>query len=289
MTNKVALRSVEEFMSDYVPTYQPLYPLFMGKSQAYPQEVGKIEFRRVNTVGDIRSKHLLPKDSDIHQISVAEGKKAFKKYFMASQYQQSALQDNEGVEEVIAQVVDEQQKQMDDMFLLGEGTSASTMLNNGLFWSSDANYRLESSVEVALGTANDHLKDMHTKIMISAAIADQLSGKKVLIVYGSTACAKFDSLYANTDAPFKKVLAEVLGANWSLVKLPSAVTPNSTNGWIACALEHVKLHYTALPSLKAQGVNDEKMYAWHNFMMGSCMLEVLVDDAIIRQPVTFAV
>jgi hypothetical protein len=35
-------------------------------------------------------------------------------------------------------------------------------------------------------------------------------------------------------------------------------------------LDQVKLHYTALPKLKAQGVNEEKMYSWHNFIMGSC-------------------
>jgi hypothetical protein len=147
---------------------------------------------------------------------------------------------------------------------------------------------LENSVEVAAGTAADHLKDMHTKIMASAAKADDIAGRKVLIVYGSTACAKFDSLYANTDAPFKKVLAEVLGENYTLVKLPSAVTPNSTNGWIIANLDQIKLHYVVLPQLKAQGVNDEKMYSWHNFLLGSMMLEVLQYKAIIRQPVTFA-
>lgn len=288
MTNKVALRTVEEFMTDYMPTFQPLYPLFMGKSQGYSEQVGTIDFKRIDTVGDIRAKHITPKDTEIKQINVGEGKKTLKKYFLANQFVQSSLQDTQGLEDVIAQVLDEHQKQMDELFLLGEGTSDSTMVNNGLFWSNDPNYRLESSASVAAGTAADHLKDMHTKIMTSCAIADQIAGRKALIVYGSTACAKFDSLYANTDAPFKRVLAEVLGANWSLVKMPSAVTPSGTNGWIAANLDQVKLHYTALPALKAQGFNEEKMYSWHNFLMGSSMLEVLVDDAVIRQPVTFA-
>jgi hypothetical protein len=261
----------------------------MGKSQAYPQEVGKIDFKRVETVGDIRAKHITPKDTEIKQIGVSEGLKTFKKYFLANQFTVSALQDREGVEDVIAQVLDEHQKQMDDLFLLGEGTSNSTMVNNGLFWSADANYQLESSKQIAKGTAADHLKDMHTQIMVSAAEADQNAGRKVLIVYGSTACAKFDSLYANTDAPFKRVLGEVLGPNYSQVKLPSAVTPSGTNGWIVANLDQVKLHYTTLPSLKDQGVNDEKMYAWFNFLMGSSMLEVLVAKGIIRQPVTFEV
>ncbi len=161
------------------------------------------------------------------------------------------------------------------------------MQNNGLFWSNDPNYRLENSAEVLKGTATDHLKDMHTKIMGTVNIADQIDGQKALIVYGADAVAKFDSLYANSDAAFKAVLADVLGPNWSLVKMPTAVTPSGTNGWIAANLDQVKLHYTALPSIYNQGVNEEKLYAWFNFLIGSMMLEVLVDDAIIRQPVTF--
>lgn len=288
MTGKIALRTVEEFMADYTPIYQPIYPLFMGKSQAYSEEVGTVDFKRVNTVGDIRAKHITPKDTEIKQIAVNEAKKTLKKYFLANQFVISNLQDKRGLEDIVAQVLDEHQKQMDDLFLLGEGTSDSTMVNNGLFWSNDANYELKSSAAVAAGTAADHLKDMHTKIMASASEADDVAGRKILLVYGTSATSKFDSLYANTDAPFKKVLAEVLGPNYSTAKLPSAVTPDSANGWIIANVDQVKLHYTALPALKAQGVNEEKMYTWHNFLMGSCMLEVLAQKAVIRQPVTFS-
>lgn len=286
-TNKVQLRTVEQFMSDYSPVYQPLYPLFMGKSQSYAAEVGKLDFKRIQTVGDIRAKHITPKDTEIKQIGVNEGTKSFKKYFLANQFTVSAMQDRQGVEEVVAQVLDEHQKQMDDLFLLGEGTSNSTMVNNGLFWSNDSNYVLENSIELAKGAAEDHLKDMHTKIMVSAAKADEVAGRKLIVVYGTTACAKYDSLYANTDAPFKRVLADVLGPNYSAAKMPSSVTPSGANGWIVANLDQVKLHYTALPALKDQGVNDEKMYAWFNFLMGSAMLEVLAPNGIIRQPVTF--
>lgn len=288
MTNLVALRSVDQFMADWKPTFQPLYPLFMGKAQKYDIAVGENNFKRLEAVGDIRAKRITPKDTILEQVGAKEGKKTFKKYFFANQFTVSALQTREGVEDVQAQILDEHQAQADDIFLLGEGTSNSTMQNNGLFWSADPNYRLEDSIAIAAGTAADHLKDMHTKIMISIAIADQIAGQKVLIIYGTTACAKFDSLYANTDAPFKRVLQEVMGDGWSIVKMPTKVTPSSTNGWIVANLDQVKLHYTALPSIYNQGVNEEKLYAWFNFLIGSMMLEVLVDDAIIRQPVTFA-
>ncbi len=108
-----------------------------------------------------------------------------------------------------------------------------------------------------------------------------------MIFYGSTMMPKVNGLYAASSMPFKTALAQVLGASYSIAELPSDVTPSGANGWMIVNLDQVKLHYTSLPQLKAQGVNDEKMYSWHNFVFGSMMLEVLASKAIIRQPVTF--
>ncbi len=272
-------------MQGYTPVYQPIYPLLMGKSQAYSEEAGKIDFKRVDTIGDIRAKHITPKDTEIRQLAVKEGSKSFKKYFLANQFTLSALQDRAGVEDVVAQVLDEHQKQFDELVLLGEGTSAGTVINNGLYWSGDSNYVLNSSSEI--DTDADPLIGMHSKIMEVVATADAQAGRKLLIVYGTDVLAKFDSLYAAQPVPFKRVLSEVLGSNYSMAKLPSAITPASANGFMVVNLDQVKLHHSTLPSLKAQGVNEEKMYAWFNFLMGSAMLELLAPGAVIRQPVTF--
>jgi hypothetical protein len=285
-TNKITLRTVEEFMSDYTPVYQPLYPLFLSKSQQYEREVGKREFRRVSAVGDIRGKHITPKDTEIRQIGIMEGKKTFKKYFLANQFTISEFQDQQGIEEVVAQVLDEHQIHQDELFMLGEGTSASDMINNGLFWSADPNYTLESSVEVDNGGGSDWLPDLHARIVTTATKADQVAGRKVLIVYGSTILPLFNGVYKNNSVAFKRVLADVLGANYSLLALPEAITPSSANGWIVANLDQVKTHYTALPELMAQGMNDEKMYFWSNFVQGSMMLEVLAANGIVRQPAT---
>ncbi len=277
-TNKIAVRSVEDFMTGYNPIYQPLYSLFLGKSQAYSEQAGIQTFKRIEAVGDIRAKHITPKDTEIKQLAAKEGSKTFKKYFLANQFQISNLQDQNGMEDVVAQVLDEHQKHMDDLFLLGEGTTNSTMINNGLFWSDDSNYNYLSTPETL--TDADAL---HTSVMETVAVAEQVAGRKAIIFYGTTCLPIFDSVYDSAPVPFKKVLADVVGPNYQLVKMPAAVTPASTNGWIIANLDQVKLHYTALPSLKAQGVNEEKMYSWHNFLMGSCMLECLTANAVVRQ------
>jgi hypothetical protein len=284
-TNKIVLRDVDEIMADYVPTYQPLWPLLLGKSQSYPEEVGKLNFKRLEAVGNIRNQHYNPKDTHIHQISVVEKTKTFKKYFLASQYVQSTLQDRAQNEDVVKQVLDENNKLMDDLVLLGEGTSASTMINNGLFWSADANYLLESSSELA--STGGHLPALHASVITEKLLADSVAGRKVIVFYGSTMLAKLCGIY-DSSVTFKSALQNAIGGNYSIVEMPSEVTPSATNGFMILNLDQIKLHYTTAPKLSAQGVDERNMEVWHNFLMGSAMVEVLAYKGIIRKPHTFA-
>ena len=90
-TNHIALRSIEEFMSGYTPVYQPIYPLFLGKSQAYSEQAGKIDFKRVSTVGDIRAKHITPKDTEIQQIAATEASSTRRRLVKRSRAKSRAL------------------------------------------------------------------------------------------------------------------------------------------------------------------------------------------------------
>lgn len=286
MTNKIVVRDVELFMNDYTPIYQPFFSLFLGgKSQQYAEEVGETTFKRIEAVGDLRAKHITPKDTEIKQVTAITGNKKFKRYFLANQYVQSKFQDQEGLEAVVAQVLEENNKFADEILLLGEGTAANNVVNNGLYWSGDANYTLETSIEI--DNANGWLTDLHAQLVTAKIKADLVSGRKVVIFYGALMIPKINSLYATSGKPFKTALGEVLGQSYSVVELPSDVTPSGANGWMIVNLDQVKLHYITLPKLDNQGVNLEKGYSWHNFLAGSMMLEVLVRHAIIRQPVTF--
>lgn len=287
MTNKIAVKDVDQFMADYVPVYKPIFPLLLGKSKQYTEDVGTVTNRRLEAKGDIRNKHILPKDTVIKQISAVEGSKIFKKYFLAGQYTESNFQDHDRLNDVVSQVLDEHNKHQDDLVLLGEGTSNATVINNGLFWSGDSNFTLESSSALAAGS-DVNVSAMYTAMMATALKADRIAGRKIMIVYGDTAVAKLSALFASSPVPLIEVAQKGMGPNWSIVKLPSDVTPSSTDGWIAVNLDQVLMHYTLMPQLKAQGINEEKMYSWHNFVMGSCMVEVLALYGLIRQPVTFS-
>lgn len=286
-TNKLGLRTTDEFMSGYNPIYQPIFALFLGKAKQYAEYVGQATTRRYEAVGDIRNKHITPKDTEIKQIAATLKDRVFKKYFLASQFIQSLLQDRDGIEDVVAQVLDENNKLQDDLLFLGEGTSASTMINNGLFWSNDPNYVLESSVAVS-NNSDNHLSDLHSEIMDTVIEADKIAGRKVLFVYGSGAISRLSAVYASQPVVFRQVLEAAMGPNWSIVTVPSDVNLGSVDGWIAVNMDQVLLHYTVLPNLQNQGIDEKNMESWHNFLMGSCMLEVLTYGAIRRQPATFA-
>jgi len=285
MTNKLVLRTIEELLADYVPTYQPLYPLLLGNSQEYAQEVGKLTFKRLEAVGDFRLKHITPKDSNVHQVSATDKSKVFKKYFLANQFIQSSFQDRQGVEDVVKQVLDENQKLADDLLLLGEGTSGSDVVNNGLFYSGDSNYVLEDSKEI--DNAAGHLTDLHAQVVVSKIKADLVAGPKLVIFYGATMMPYVNGINPTSSVPFKESLAKVLGPNYKIVEMPAAVCPSSANGWMIVNTSQVKLNYTCIPKLQSQGINEEKNYVWTNFLGGSMMVDVKASGAIIRQPCTF--
>jgi hypothetical protein len=285
MTNKIVLRDADQLMADYVSKYQPLYPLFMQGGVSYPMEVGKLNFKRMEAVGDIRSKHITPKDTHIHQLGAVEKSKSYKQYPLASQFVQSNFQDTRQNEDLVKQFLDEQEKQFDELFLLGDGTASNNVVNNGLFWSGDANWVENSSAEI--DTDADQLIGLHAKVLEVAEDADLVSGRKIILFYGDTVMAAYNSVYAASSRAFKAVLREALEKNFSLGRIPAAITPAGAAGFIIANLDQVKMHHQGVPKLLAQGVNEEKMHTWHNFVMGSTMLEVLASGSVIKQPLTF--
>ncbi len=285
-TNKIQLRSVEDFMADYNPLYKPLFSLFLDGSQEYPAEVGIQNFRRVEVVGDIRAKRITPKDTELKLVSAGDSRKSYKKYFMANKFVTSGIQSTEGNEQVIKQVLDEHQAQMDELLLFGDGTANNNVINNGLFYSADSNFTEESSATIASGSTRLGL--LHSGILATLEDARNLDGRKLILVYGSTLIPYMNTLFETVARPLQAVLEDSLQADEAIVKMPSYVTPSGANGWLVINLDRIKLHHSTLPQLLDQDYNREEMHYWHNFMMGSCMVEVLAKDAIIKQPCTFS-
>lgn len=286
MTNLIQLRSVEQFNAAYKPSYNPILPLFIrANAVKYAVEAGKVNFTAVETIGDLENKFLGPKDTELHQIGAREGSKTFKKAFFASQYRQSAFQSNRGFEDVVAQVLDTHNKQADKMFLTGEGTANNNVVNNGLFYSSDPNYVSQSSLQIAKDAGGNHLAALYAQMVSDIQTAQEVDGELLVMMYGATSIAKFNGLFPTNSNPFAKVINDAL-ETVSFAKVPAAMNL-SGSGYIIVNLDQTRLHYTQLPQIRAQGVNEEKEYAWTNFLMGNTMLEVQAPGAVYKQPLTY--
>lgn len=284
MTNNIVFRSIEEFMTGYTPRYTPLMPLFLQGARQHAPVVGEATYKKIEAVGDIRSRIVTPKDTELHQIGAAGSSKTYKKYFLGSQYIQSNLQDRQGYEDVVSEALDEHFKHNDEIFLSGGGQ------NNGLLVSSDVNFTTRASAEMALGS-NANLDALYAEIIAEALVANEIEGQKVLLYFGDTMSTKMNSLYGDGKRPFNAVLGEAEALQgYDMIKVPTAVVPASlTNGFAIVNMNKIQVHYMVLPEVNNQGVNEEKNYAWTNFLQGSSMVDVKTKDGIILQPLTFAV
>lgn len=278
MTNKIVFRSVEEFMSGFTPRYTSLMALFLSGAKQHEATVGEAKYSQISAMGDIRNRVVTPKDTELHQIGAGPSSKAFKKYFLGSQYIQSNLQDRQGYEDVVAEALDEHNKHNDEIFLSGDGQ------NNGLLVSSDSNFTARSSAAMA------DLDALYNKIIEQALIANEIEGQKVLLYFGDTMSTKFNSLFGDNKVPFNEAVgaADAL-SGYDFIKVPTAVVPSTlTSGFAIVNMGKIQVHYMILPEVNNQGVNEEKNYAWTNFLQGSSMVDVKTKDAIILQPLTFS-
>lgn len=286
-TNKIGQRTTDEFMNDYSPVYQPIYPLLMKNAVQHNEVVGDVNFKRASVVGDIRAKHILPKDTEIRQVAVAEGKKNFKKYFLGNQYQVSHQQSQEDTDTVIAEVLDENHKLFDEIMSMGEGTANNNVVNNGLFWSSDPNFITNSTANVS-GSGDTQLINLHNAIVAAVSPAKKLAGEKVIFVYGTTVLTALNSLYTATTASFRKTLQDALGSEFTIVEMPDNTYPGGALGFLVVNLDRIKVNYVRLPDVKSSGSNEENGYNWVNFLMGSVMIDVNASGGIIKQTLTFS-
>lgn len=285
-TSKPVMKSVDQFLADYQPIYKTIAPLVMKKSQQYDSIDGVINFKRIEAVGDIRPKQFTPKDNIVRRITVGESQKTFKKFHFGNQFVLSHKQDQGDVNDVARQVLDEHFKMFDENLLTGEGTSVETVVNNGLYWSADPNYELETSYEVPSGDTRLYM--LHKKVIEDITTANAVDGQKIIVFYGSNITPLYNDLYTNAVKPWKQALREVIGSNYSDFELPVAVTPSGAQGYMIVNLDQIKTHFVTLPKLAKNGSNDELGYNWWNFEMGSSMVEVLAKYGIVRRPLTLA-
>lgn len=280
-SSHIGTADIDKMNESYNPAYAALVSLFLPKSEEYEAKEGSVNFKEVETVGDVKAKRISPKDTELELINTRISKKVFNKYYHGIKYTVSELQSDESFQKTIDQVLDEHLKQFDEIFVTGDTH------NNGLLASSDTNYVLKASQPVGTTTPAKQA----ALLPLIAGIAEDMksiAGSKTLYYYGISDV--INSIDTN-GISFKKLLNEVVGEEIELVKIPTealGATYGALKGFVVVAHDHVSLNYTALPHVKASAMNEEGGYRWARFLSGSSMLEVNAKGAVQHQPVTYA-
>lgn len=281
-TNLIISQTSQEFLSGYTPIYSPIYPLFTQNGQQYALQAAERTLRRAVALGDIRTKRYSPKDTEVKHFNAGPQDKVFKAYLNVVRFTHSIFQDASGVPDILSQALEEHQKAQDELLYFGDGATDGAQINNGLYFSSDANYVKESSSSLS---ATNQLELFHQAV-VSEARAVSVGGERSIIFYGDTCLAALDSLHASGGGTVLGNLIEVL-SDFNLIRSPKGLTPSGENGILVVNHAQVKTHYVTEPVILDQDTDRKEMQAWANFVQGSMMVDVAAPGGIRKLPLVF--
>ncbi len=282
-TNLIISQTSQEFLAGYTPVYSPIYPLFTQGGQQYAMQAAERTLRRAVALGDIRTKRVTPKDTEVKHFNAGPVDKTFKAYMNVVRFTHSIFQDSQGVPDILAQALEEHQKAQDELLYFGDGASDGAQINNGLYYSSDANYVKEGSSSLA---ASNQLLLFHQAV-VSEARAVSVGGQRAIIFYGDTCLARLDSLHEDGGGAVVAGLEVVLGNEFDLIRSPKGLTPDGENGILVVNFAQIKTHYVTEPVILDQDTDRKNMEAWANFVQGSMMVDVAAYGGIRKLPLVF--
>ncbi len=282
-TNLIISQTSLEFLAGYIPVYSPIYPLFTQGGQQYAMQAAERTLRRAVALGDIRTKRISPKDTEVKAFNAGAQDKVFKAYMNVIRFSHSIFQDAAGVPDILAQALEEHQKVQDELLYFGDGATEGTQVNNGLYFSTDPNYIKETASSLA---STNQLELFHQAV-VTEARAVSVGGERSIIFYGDTCLASLDSLYTNGAGTVLGNLQEVLG-DFNLIRSPKGLAvPSGENGIMVVNHAQVKTHYVTEPVILDQDTDRKNMEAWANFVQGSMMVDVQGYGGIRRLPLVF--
>lgn len=217
--------------------------------------------------------------TEIEHFKAGKSTKTFKKAFYITQYQESEFDEKTAIPDMSARSVRVGSIQMDrDVW--------SGAINDGFFVNSQAEYKTNAPATITIASSTfDDYNSIFAKLRKQIKNANS-TNRIIFALYGKTA----EELAGKTLTNSGDTYLSKLKSNFSdcdFVEVPAQVE-SSNNGVLVIADDLVKLHYTAMPRTLQTGVNDEKHYKYIQTIVGSAMVELKEDSAIVKQPITFS-
>lgn len=281
--------TTEAINTGYEPSYIPLFPI-LTKTVKYVETIGEVKLKETKIIGDATARKISAQDTEWKHAKVGPASKQFNKYFAGIKYIASGLQDNADAQRIANELLDINLMEFDKNFFFGDPTDDGTLRNNGLFASADANYITNSSTSLSSTPDVGTYKDLFDALLAQAE-AKVGNAAKIILLSG-TVTSKLGRFVPNTATSFARALAASYadsGKQVSFASVPTNITVGaSANGILVLTPSKLIHRYTAFPYIKQQGYNAENDYTWMNLMLGSSMVDVEKEGALIKQPVTFS-
>ena len=245
--------TVEQQMQAITLDYAPLFSTL--PAQAHEAKIENVKFTTVRGDDDIVAKPLNAQDTERAHIKAGESSKEYAKSFKGVEYVESTLNARSAMPGINNKAIKALTKQLDKEIWDGTGSAAVAKL-------------------LALGAT---LKRLVEKTSSSSYFTLNLYGDKM---------KDYMLKVLDNGSTFGQIFRQAF-PNIPLVEVPANLE-TTNNGIVLICPQIVTLHHTALPQIKASGVDNRTDEVWTKYYYGTAKVDVKELGGIIVQPVTIS-
>lgn len=276
------IKSKEEYLASANITFAPSI-LKIKKVRKTPMDgIEKITFKRLDIDKDnITAEGMTTGQTEVAHIKVGEDKKVFTKYIKGAQISQSYRNGEANkLEEAHSKVLRKYLMMWDKMGFDSEHN------NYGIFNNRDPKSIDNESVAITGATDQEKLGAL---IGVISAMKEQVSNTTasndvLLYVFGSKLKQFLDVRIPNLGS-----VRSIIKETWPEAEIAevAGVSSDTTKmGLVAISQELVTLNMVSMPSIGDQGTDTRAKEYWADYDMGSLMVDVEEEGALIYQELT---
>lgn len=278
------IKTKEEYLESANITFAPAI-LKIKKVKKIPMDgIEKITFKRLDIDKDnITAEALTTGQTEVAHIKVGEDKKVFNKYIKGAQISQSYRNgDANKLPEAHSKVLRKYLMMWDKQAFDSENE------NYGVLKNQDPNSTKNKSV--AISGENNQAK-LDALIDVISSMKEQVSNTTasndiLLYVFGSKL-----KRFLDVRIPQIGSVRSIIKETWpeaEIAEIAGVSTDVEEMGLVAISQELVALNMVSMPEIGDQGTDTRLKEYWADYDMGSTMVDVEEEGALIYQPLTMA-
>lgn len=278
------IKTKEEYLESANITFAPAI-LKIKKVKKIPMDgIEKITFKRLDIEKDnITAEALTTGQTEVAHIKVGEDKKIFNKYIKGAQISQSYRNGEANkLGEAHSKVLRKYLMMWDKMAFDSDNE------NYGVLKNQDPKATKNSSTSIS--GADDQAK-LGALIKVISGLKEQVSNTTasndiLLYVFGADL-----KKFLDVRIPQLGSVRSIIKETWpeaEIAEIAGVSTDVKEQGLVAISQELVTLNMVSMPEISDQGTDTRAKEYWADYDMGSVMIDVEEEGALIYQPLTMA-